>query len=57
MNVYFIKNKISLQTNLEINSISSSYISILSMNFKNLIVRLYILITFFVHVKFQKNKR
>ena len=44
----FWKNKVSLQTSLEINSTNSSYISILSMNFKNLTVRL--------HVKISSNK-
>ena len=40
-----IWNKVSLQTSLERNSTNSSYIFILSVNFKNLIVRLHVLIT------------
>ena len=40
-----IWNKLSLQTSLERNSTNSSYIFILSVNFKNLIVRLHVLIT------------
>ena len=51
----FNPSKVSLQTNLERNSMNSSYISILSVNFENLTVRLYVLIIFFVHVKFQEN--
>ena len=44
----FWKNKVSLQTSLEINSTNFSCISILSVNFKNLTVRL--------HVKISSNK-
>ena len=50
-------NKVSLQTSLERNFINLSYISILSVNFKNLTVRLHVLIIFFMHVKFQENQR
>ena len=41
---------------MERNSTNSLHISILSMNFKNLTVRLYILIIFFIHVKFQEDQ-
>ena len=34
----------------------SSYIFILSINFENLTVRLYVLITFLMFTKFQENK-
>ena len=50
-------NKVSLQTNLEKNSTNYSYISILSVNFENLTVRLYVLIIFFIHVKFQEDQK
>ena len=36
---------------------NSSYISILSVNFENLTVRLHVLIIFFMHVKFQEDQR
>ena len=36
---------------------NSSYISILSVNFENLTIKLHILIIFFVHVKFQENQK
>ena len=47
-------NKVFLQTSLEKNSINSSYISILSMNFENLIVRLHVLIIFFIPAESSK---
>ena len=50
-------NKISFQTSLKINSTNSSYISILRMNFENLTIRLHVLIIFFMHVKFQEDKK
>ena len=50
-------NKVSLQTILEKNSTNYSYISILSVNFENLTVRLYVLIIFFIHVKFQEDQK
>ena len=53
----FLMNKVSLQTSLERNSINLSYISILSVNFENLTVRLHVLIIFFMHVKFQEDQR
>ena len=53
----FFMNKVSLQTSLERNSINLSYISILSVNFENLTVRLHVLIIFFMHVKFQEDQR
>ena len=50
-------NKVSLQTSLERNSTNSPYISILSVNFENLTVRLHVLIIFFMHVKSQEEQR
>ena len=51
------KNKVSLQTSLERNPTNSSYIFILSLNFKNLTVKLYGFIIFLMLTKFQKNQR
>ena len=51
------KNKVSLQISLKRNSTNYSYISILSVNFENLIVRLHVLIIFFLHVKFQEDQK
>ena len=44
---YLQLNKVFLQTNLERNSLNSSYISILSVNFENLTVRLHVLLESF----------
>ena len=50
-------NKVSLQTSSERNSINSSSIFILSVNFENLTVRLHVLITSLMLTEFQKNQR
>ena len=39
------------------NCTNSSYISILSVNFENLTVKLHVLIIFFMYVKFQEDKK
>ena len=49
-------NKVSLQTSLERNPTNSSYIFVLNVNFENLTVRLYILITSLMLTKFQENQ-
>ena len=54
---YLQSNKVYLQTSLERNFRNFSYVFILSVNFKNLTVRLHILIIFFMHVKFQEDQR
>ena len=54
---YKRKNKVSLQINLEKNSTNSSYIFILSVNFENLTVKLYVLIISLMLTKFQENQR
>ena len=51
------KNKISLQISLERNPTNSSYIFVLNVNFENLTVRLYVLITSLMLTKFQENQR
>ena len=48
-------NKVSLQTNLEINPSKSSYIFILSVNFENLTIGLHVLIISFILAKFHQN--
>ena len=50
-------NKVSLQINLERNLTNLSYIFILSVNFKNITIRLHVLITSLMLTKFQENKR
>ena len=45
-----------MEQSFERNSTNSLYISILSVNFENLTVRLHVLIIFFMHVKFQENQ-
>ena len=50
--VKWLKWKVSFQINLERNYINSSYVFILSMNFENLIIKLYVFIIFFMFVKF-----
>ena len=55
--IYLQSIKIYFQTSLERNSINFLYISILSVDFENLTVRLHVLIIFFMHVKFQENQR
>ena len=52
-----IFNKVSLQTNLERNPSNSSYIFIMSMNFVNLALGLYVLIISFMLAKFQEGQR
>ena len=49
--------KFFFQINLEKTFINTSYISILSMNFENIIFRLHVFIIFFMHVKFQEDQR
>ena len=49
--VKWLKGKVSLERN----STNSSYIFILSMNFENLTVKLYVFIIFFMFIKFQKD--
>ena len=51
------KNKVSLQTSLERNPTNSSYFFVLNVNFENLTVRLYVLITSLILTKFQENQR
>ena len=53
----FVLNKVSLQISLERNPTNSSYIFISSVNFKNLTVRLHVLITSLMLTKFQENQR
>ena len=55
--LFFFLNKVSLQTSLKRNSTNFSYISILSVNFENLTVKLHVVTIFFMHVKFQKDQR
>ena len=50
-------NKVYLQTTLEGNSTNSSCIFLLSENFENLTVELYVLILFFMLAKFQEDQR
>ena len=52
-----LMNKVSLQTSLERNPTNSSYIFILSVNFENLTVRLYVVIAFLMLTKFQEDQR
>ena len=52
-----MEEQISLQISLKRNSSNSLYIFILSINFKNLIGRLNILIISFMFVKFQEYKK
>ena len=54
---YLLKNKVSLQTSLEINPSNLSYIFILSVNFENLTIGLQVLIISFVLTKFQEDKK
>ena len=50
-------NKVSLKISLEKNPTNSSYIFILSVNFENITIRLYVLITPLMLTKFQENQR
>ena len=50
-------NKVFLQTTLERNLTNLSYIFILSVNFKNLTIRLHVLITSLMIKKFQENQK
>ena len=54
---YLLKNKVSLQTSLEINPSNLSYIFILSVNFENLTIGLQVLIISFVLTKFKEDKK
>ena len=54
---YLLKNKVSLQTSLEINPSNLSYIFILSVNFENLTIELQVLIISFVLTKFKEDKK
>ena len=54
---YLLKNKVSLQTSLEINPSNLSYIFILSVYFENLTIGLQVLIISFVLTKFQEDKK
>ena len=54
---YLLKNKVSLQTSLEINLSNLSYIFILSVNFENLTIGLQVLIISFVLTKFKEDKK
>ena len=50
-------NKVSLKISLEKNPTNSSYIFILSVNFKNLTDKLHVFITSLMLTKFQENQR
>ena len=50
-------NKVSLKISLEKNPTNSSYIFILSVNFKNLTAKLHVFITSLMLTKFQENQR
>ena len=54
---YLLKNKVSLQTSLEINPSNLSYIFILSVNFENLTIGLQVLIISFALTKFKEDKK
>ena len=49
--VWFFNNKISLQISLKRNSTNSSYVVILSVNFENITIRLYVFIISFMLAK------
>ena len=51
-----IKNKVSLQVSLEINSSNFSYISFLGVNFENLSIKFHVLYIFNMHIKFYLNR-
>ena len=50
------RNKVSLQTSLERNSLNFSYISFLGVNFENLTVEFYVSYVFNMHIKFRSNR-
>ena len=50
-------NKVSLKISLEKNPTNSSYIFILSVNFKNLTTKLHVFITSLMLTKFQEDPR
>ena len=52
---FWIVKWLKWKVSLERNSTNSSYIFILSMNFENLTVKLYVFIIFFMFIKFQKD--
>ena len=52
----WLRNQVSFQISLRKNLTNSSYIFILNINFENLTVRLHILITFLILIKFQENQ-
>ena len=56
MRLWLGKN-VSLQTSLKRNPSNVFYIFLLNVNFKNLIIGLYILIIFFILTKFQEDKK
>jgi len=54
--VWFFNNKIFLQISLKRNSTYFSYIFILSVNFENITIRLYVFIISFMFANFQKDQ-
>ena len=52
----YLKNKVSLQTSLERNSLNFSYIIFLGVNFENLTVKFHILYVINMHIKFHLNQ-
>ena len=52
---YHTKNKVSLQINLNRNSLNLSYISFLGLNFENLTVAFHISYVLSIHIKFRSN--
>ena len=53
--IFWIVKWLKWEVSLERNSTNSSYVFILSINFENLTVKLYVFIIFFMFVKFQKD--
>ena len=51
-----IKDRVSFQINLEINLSNYSYVFLLDVNFKNLMVGLYVIYVLNMHVKFCSNR-
>ena len=52
----YLKKNLLENISLQRNSLKSSYIFLLKLNFKKLIIELYILIIFFILIKFKKKK-
>ena len=50
------KNKVSLQTSFEKNSLNFSYISFLGVNFDNLTVEFHVSHVLNIHIKFRSNQ-